>query len=398
MSLALEQALEAESAGEVPVGAVVVKDGAVIGRGRNRTIEWRDPSAHAEVLALKEAANFCGTHRMSGLQLYVTLEPCAMCCGAIFHSRIERVVYGAADPKTGCAGSVLNLFSMKRLNHHAQVCGGVLADRCSSVLKLFFERGRATQRALFVPVREDALRTPDAAFRGLLTENIPSSFYVGGDGLRMHYRDLRPVTASKSVLCIHELPYWSEQLASLISKFGHLGCRTISPDLIGCGLSDKPKKAAWHTEAAHAHTLSALLSHLNVIPNIVLALGTTVNIALALIQNPLWAGVKLIHVDRRRDGDSALEVSATPSSTEKAGPWKTRHQRYLSGLSPHAHRVVLAPFPDAGHAAILSGVQHDERVRKEHPVFAHLVRPTSSNLYDIEPEIERALLRLLEQG
>jgi tRNA(adenine34) deaminase len=146
MRAALALARQAEQAGEVPVGAVVVKEGVIIGRGSNAPIGRHDPSAHAEMLALRDAAQNVGNYRLVGCELYVTLEPCLMCVGAMFHARIERVVYGASDPKTGAAGSVLNLFEEQQLNHHATVVGGVLADECGNVLSQFFAARRAQQR------------------------------------------------------------------------------------------------------------------------------------------------------------------------------------------------------------------------------------------------------------
>jgi len=147
MHAALELARQAEQAGEVPVGAVVVKDGVIIGRGSNAPIGRHDPSAHAEMLALRDAAQNVGNYRLVGCELYVTLEPCLMCVGAMFHARIARVIFGASDPKTGAAGSVLDLFEEQRLNHHAEVRGGVLATECGSVLSEFFAARRAQQRA-----------------------------------------------------------------------------------------------------------------------------------------------------------------------------------------------------------------------------------------------------------
>lgn len=147
MRAALELAQQAAQAGEVPVGAVVVKNGEIIGRGCNGPIGRHDPSAHAEMLALRDAAQHEGNYRLVDCDLYVTLEPCLMCVGAMFHARMKRVVYGASDPKTGAAGSVMNLFEEQRLNHHAEVQGGVLAEECGSILSQFFAARRAQQRA-----------------------------------------------------------------------------------------------------------------------------------------------------------------------------------------------------------------------------------------------------------
>ena len=146
MRAALEQAQHAWDLGEVPVGAVVVKDGVIIARGYNQPIGKHDPTAHAEIIALRAAAEALGNYRLPGCELYVTLEPCVMCSGAMMHARLARVVYGAADPKTGVCGSVLDLFAHGQLNHHTQSVGGVLADDCGHLLKSFFAARRAAAR------------------------------------------------------------------------------------------------------------------------------------------------------------------------------------------------------------------------------------------------------------
>jgi tRNA(adenine34) deaminase len=128
--------------GEVPVGAVVVKDGMIVGRGYNQPISTHDPTAHAEVVALRNAAQQMGNYRLTGCELFVTLEPCAMCIGAILHARIARVVFGAADPKTGACGSVINILAEPRLNHHTVAVGGVLAGEAAQVLQQFFAERR----------------------------------------------------------------------------------------------------------------------------------------------------------------------------------------------------------------------------------------------------------------
>lgn len=146
MRHALELAGQAQRAGEVPVGAVVVKDGEIIGRGFNAPISRHDPSAHAEMLALRDAAQNIGNYRLVGCQLFVTLEPCLMCAGAIMHARIARLVFGASDPKTGACGGVMNVFAEQRLNHHAEIGVGVLADECGLMLSNFFALRRAQQK------------------------------------------------------------------------------------------------------------------------------------------------------------------------------------------------------------------------------------------------------------
>ncbi len=143
MREALALAAEAARAGEVPVGAVVVKDGRIIGRGYNRPISSRDPTAHAEIVALREAAAAQGNYRLPGCELYVTLEPCAMCVGAMVHARIARIVYGAADPKTGACGSIVDLPALATFNHHGRFEGGLLADECGGILREFFAERRS---------------------------------------------------------------------------------------------------------------------------------------------------------------------------------------------------------------------------------------------------------------
>lgn len=154
MRLALDQAHNAWALGEVPVGCVIVKDGEVIATGFNQPIGNQDPTAHAEIQAMRAAAERLGNYRLSHCELYVTLEPCAMCAGAMQHARIARVIFGAADPKTGACGSVVNLFAEPRLNHHATVRGGVLADECAQVLSKFFAERRELKKGGALP--EDA--------------------------------------------------------------------------------------------------------------------------------------------------------------------------------------------------------------------------------------------------
>lgn len=142
MQQAIEQAQLAAVAGEVPVGAVLVRDGQVIAKAFNKPIGNHDPSAHAEMLALREAAKTEENYRLPGSTLYVTLEPCAMCSGAILHARVDRVVFGAPDPKTGAAGSVLDVFSSKQINHQTKVEGGVMGEECGQLLRSFFQERR----------------------------------------------------------------------------------------------------------------------------------------------------------------------------------------------------------------------------------------------------------------
>ena len=142
MQLALEQARLAEHSGEVPVGALVIRDGEILGRGFNRNLLDNDPTAHAEIVALREAARKIGNHRLPGCTLFCTIEPCAMCAGAMIHARLSRLVYGAMDSKAGAARSVLDVINHPQLNHKMQVTAGVLEEECSRLLKTFFAAKR----------------------------------------------------------------------------------------------------------------------------------------------------------------------------------------------------------------------------------------------------------------
>ena len=164
MQQALALAHEAAALDEVPVGALVVFDGQVIGRGFNQPIGRHDPTAHAEIMALRDAAVNLGNYRLPGCTLYVTVEPCAMCAGAIQHARVARVVYGTVEPKTGACGSVVDLFAEPRLNHHAEVVGGVMAESCAEVVSDFFRRRREEARAARAQRLQTALTGEDDAY------------------------------------------------------------------------------------------------------------------------------------------------------------------------------------------------------------------------------------------
>ncbi|MFN9475406.1 tRNA adenosine(34) deaminase TadA [Acidovorax sp.] len=269
MRLALAEARAAADAGEVPVGAVVVQDGQVIATGRNAPVQANDPTAHAEIVALRAAAQRLGNYRLDGCTLYVTLEPCAMCSGAMLHSRLARVVYGATEPKTGAAGSVLDLFANTAINHQTQVQGGVLAPECSALLTGFFGARRSQQLADDLarhPLRDDALRTSDAAFADL--PGYPWSPQYVSDlpslaGLRLHYLDEGPRDAPRTWLCLHGNPAWSYLYRHMLPVWLAAGDRVVAPDLIGFGKSDKPKKEAVHQFEWHRQVLLELVERLN---------------------------------------------------------------------------------------------------------------------------------------
>lgn len=272
MGLALREAQAACHAGEVPVGAVVVHHGRVVGVGRNAPVGSHDPTAHAEIVALRAAARTLGNYRLDDCELFVTLEPCAMCSGAMLHARLRRVVFGAPDPKTGAAGSVVNLFDQPQLNHQTQVVGNVRSDECGGLLSEFFKVRRDQQRRASHPLRDDALRTPESCFDGLpgyswsprYLSDLPS---LGG--LRLHHLDEGPVNAPRTWLCLHGNPAWSYLFRKMIPVFLAAGDRVVAPDLIGFGKSDKPKKEAFHRFGWHRDVLLDLIERLD-LRNIVL--------------------------------------------------------------------------------------------------------------------------------
>ncbi|MBS0294566.1 MAG: tRNA adenosine(34) deaminase TadA [Proteobacteria bacterium] len=320
MREALAQAQAALQAGEVPVGAVLVRGGREIASGRNAPIAGHDPTAHAEMQALRAAARQLGNYRLDGCTLYVTLEPCAMCSGAMLHARVPRVVYGAADPKTGAAGSVVNLFAEPLLNHQTQVAGGVLAEECGALLSDFFRARRRSQRAQQLaahPLRQDALRTPDHAFANL--PDYPWAPHYVSDlpalaGLRLHYLDEGPRDATRSWLLLHGCAGWSYEYRHLLSALAGAGERVLAPDLIGFGKSDKPKKAATHNPAWHRQVLLELVDRLD-LRQVVLVAQAGGWEALALNAAGRFVGELLLH-------------------------------------APEAHGPAFdAPFPDAGHRA-----------------------------------------------
>jgi len=325
MHLALQQAALAAAEGEVPVGAVVVQEGRVIGTGRNRPIQSCDPSAHAEILALREAASALGNYRLDDCTLYVTLEPCAMCSGGILHGRLKRVVFGAADPKTGCAGSVLNLFENARLNHQTEVTGGVMSAHAGALLQEFFRHKRAQQKTDAMPLREDALRTPEHCFAQLLgnewephyTSDLPSLV-----GLRLHFIDEGPRNGDRVLLVLHPVPGWSHLCHDVVADGLAQGWRMLVPDLIGFGRSDKPKREAAHSPDFHLSYLTELLQHLNVH-----------DVELVSAGDLPWLVQGLLLQSQDRIFSSKL--MSLPLPTNSATQWA----------------ALAAPYPDAGHRA-----------------------------------------------
>ncbi|MBZ0225475.1 MAG: tRNA adenosine(34) deaminase TadA [Comamonas sp.] len=317
MRLALQGARVAAAQGEVPVGAVVVRGDEWLAAGWNSPVAGHDPTAHAEIRALRDAARVLGNYRLDGCTLYVTLEPCLMCAGAMLHARLARVVFGAVDPKTGAGGSVLDVFGDKRLNHQTQVCGGVLAHDCSVLLQEFFADRRSERRARVEPLREDALRTPEACFAAL--DGAEHARYVRDlpalDGLRLHYEDWGSPGAPTGWLLVHGPRGWSLEWRHLAAALAELGQRVIVPDLIGFGRSDKLKKEAAYSLQGQAGALAQLLRRLGMERVVLVVPGSEWARALATRLQPLCVGTQVVP-----------EPVLTPQAAD-------------------------APYPDAGHRA-----------------------------------------------
>ena len=365
MQLALAQAGEAAASGEVPVGAVVVRHGKVIATGRNAPVNAHDPTAHAEIVALRAAALALGNYRLDDCELYVTLEPCAMCSGAMLHARLKRVVFGAADSKTGAAGSVVNLFSEAALNHQTTLEGGVMAQECGVLLQNFFRQRRAEKKDLSQqnhPLRDDALRTPDAAFKHLpdypwqpqYISDLPAL-----DGLRMHYLDEPSSDApptGMTFLCLHGNPAWSYLYRKMIPVFLQAGHRVVAPDLIGFGKSDKPKKESIHSFSGHRQTLLEFVERLD-LQNVVLVVqdwGGLLGLTLPVNAPERYKGLVVMNT-MLATGDAPLsrgflawrEMCAKNPEFDIARLF-ARGNPQMSAAECAAYN---APFPDRGHRA-----------------------------------------------
>lgn len=361
MRQALALARQAAETGEVPVGAVLVHQGQVIATGHNRPIGAHDPTAHAEIMALRDAAQQLGNYRLEDCELYVTLEPCPMCAGALLHARLKRVVFGAADPKTGAAGSVLDLFAFGQLNHQTQVQGGVLAGECGELLQGFFQQKRETQRRLSQPVREDAVRTAEERFADLPGYPWPPHYLSDLPslaGLRLHYLDEGPQDAPLTWLCLHGNPSWSYLYRKMIPVFLAAGHRVVAPDLIGFGRSDKPKKEGAHSFSWHRQVLLELVERLD-LRNIILVVqdwGGLLGLTLPLAAPRRYQGLLVMNT-LLATGDAPLppgflawrEMCAKKPDFD-VGRLLARGNPQLSEQECAAYN---APFPDRGHRAAL---------------------------------------------
>ncbi|UUZ63711.1 tRNA adenosine(34) deaminase TadA [Polaromonas sp. P1-6] len=363
MQLALMQAHEAATVGEVPVGAVVVHQGQVIATGGNAPIDGHDPTAHAEIVALRAAAQALGNYRLDECELFVTLEPCAMCSGAMLHARLKRVVFGATDPKTGAAGSVVNLFANTQLNHQTQLRGGVMADECGALLQDFFRQRRAEQRKETKanhPLRDDALRTSDQAFAGLPGYPWPPNYLSDLPalaGLRMHYLD-EGSDQGLTYLCLHGNPAWSYLYRKMIPGLLQAGHRVVAPDLIGFGKSDKPKKDSFHSFGVHRQMLLELVERLD-LQNIVLVVqdwGGLLGLTLPMAAPQRYKGLLVMNT-LLATGDVPLsagflawrEMCAKNPEFDVARLFARGNPQ----MSAEECAAYQAPFPDKGHRAAL---------------------------------------------
>ena len=361
MRAALEQARSAQACGEVPVGAVVVRNGEIIGRGRNGPVAGTDPTAHAEILALREAAQATGNYRLDDCDLFVTLEPCAMCSGAMLHARLRRVVFGAADPKTGAAGSVIDLFAQSRLNHQTRVQGNVLASECADLLSTFFKTRRQEIRMTSKVLREDALRTPDARFEGLPAYPWPPRYVhdlPALNGLRMHYLDEGAGDAPLTWLCLHGNPAWSYLYRKMIPVFLAAGHRVVAPDLLGFGKSDKPKKDGAHSFGWHRQVLLEFVERLD-LRNVVLVVqdwGGLLGLTLPMAAPQRYRGLLVMNTTLGT-GDAPLSPGFVAWREMCAKNPEFDVARLFARGNPHLSAedcaAYNAPFPDRGHRAAL---------------------------------------------
>lgn len=361
MEQALALARRAADAGEVPVGAVLVHQGVVIATGHNAPIGSHDPTAHAEIRALRDAAARLGNYRLEDCELYVTLEPCPMCAGALLHARLKRVVFGAPDPKTGAAGSVLDLFANKQLNHQTQVRSGVLATECGALLQEFFQRKRQDHRRASQPVREDALRTPDERFVDLPGYPWPPHYLSDLPalaGLRLHYLDEGPLDAPLTWLCLHGNPSWSYLYRKMIPIFLAAGHRVVAPDLIGFGRSDKPKREGAHSFAWHRQVLLEFVERLD-LKDVVLVVqdwGGLLGLTLPMEAPQRYAGLLVMNT-LLATGEEALTPGFLAWREMCAKKPDYDVGRLLARGNPQMNEAECAaynaPFPDRGHRAAL---------------------------------------------
>jgi tRNA(adenine34) deaminase len=324
MRAALHQAELAGASGEVPVGAVVVHQGELLAAAGNAPIALKDPSAHAELLALRQAAQVLGNYRLEDCELFVTLEPCVMCAGAILQARLKRVVFAIPEPKTGAAGSVVDVFANPLLNHHTAVEHGVLAQSCQHAMQAFFKNRRSEHKQQHHTLREDALRTPDARFAPWLAAGMQSRYWCNLPalvGLRLHALE-RVASAGAGapvVVCLHGPQDWSLSWAQYFPASPWRDAHVLCPDLIGFGRSDKPKREAFHSLDWHVRALLAWLDHVQLSAVHILCHPDMFALAQELAQ---VAGTRVLGVHVQAPPDLPLDARTAPfpDRGHQAGP------------------------------------------------------------------------------
>ena len=362
MRHALTLAQQAAAAGEVPVGAVVVKDGQIVGEGANAPLSGNDPTAHAEVQALRAAAQKLGNYRLDGCTLYVTLEPCTMCSGAMLHARVDTVVYGAAEPKTGAAGSVLNVFGYSAINHHTQVLRGVLADECAAAMATFFQQRRVANRAQALanhPLKDTALRHPDSMFADLPHWPYVPQWRSGLpalQGLRMAVVDEGPRNAPLTWLCLHGAASWGYAFRYGLPQLVQAGHRVVVPDWPGFGRSDQPKRDKAHSAAWHTQLLQELVQDMDLRHMVLVGEGDGARLGLALAQAmpERFAGAWLLDVWPNAQVPKPLAQWLHAAAHKPQ--WDVVQGMEQAGFGPvgHAEQAPLAiPFSKPGHRAAL---------------------------------------------
>ena len=383
MQVALQQAHGAAQKGEVPVGAAIYQNGVLIAKAHNSPIAHCDPTAHAEVLVLQEAAKVLGNYRLQDCTLYVSLEPCAMCAGAIFNARVREVVFAAKDAKSGVAGSVLNLFEDARINHHTRVRGGVLAQESVQLLQSFFQsqrqwiRQEASAAKRFL--REDALRKPITEISGFEAPHAQSAYHVlqGPDplkGMRLHYRQmpaLGELVGKKTYLCLHGANTSSNFFEPLLIALGRsltsdlpfstplAAPRVLVPDFLGHGASDRFKKPQAHRfaggmqallewmEEVDVQELEVITHDASLVWGLVLKALMPQRVSSLVMVNPSWKPDLARGESAAGERSAPLKkVSAKVHSSslglyEQLGAWLQRGaktpdlKRHFARLSPH---------------------------------------------------------------
>lgn len=352
MQQALDLAYVASCHNEVPVGAVIVKNGEVIAKGFNLCIQNSDPTAHAEIVAIKQAASVLKNYRLEDCELYVTLEPCCMCAGAILNSRMKRVVYAASDFKAGAAGTVIDVFQNPSLNHQTTITKGVLNEESVAVLQNFFQKKRHEQTQTSLPnkLREDFLRLPVTIYKKFIEENQLAKFSHFNyqlnslNGARLHYLDSGLANLKsdqhnqKTIVILPGLMQSTHSFLDVFYYFKNIGTRVVVIDLIGMGYSDKPKKLKHDSFEAminyHFQYLNELLKVIKITSFDILAANLSAVIAQAT--KAIYSSTH-IYLQNNSSGFMLPEVKS----------WK--HLKQIVEKNDVFTPGLLLPYPDQGH-------------------------------------------------